>query len=210
MKKALSSALIITLSLILPLLVFAQSETGKQGETGPELLKQELATMEAVFGGMQSFMSELITEVKGNMTDIEKLNASLLELSADVRAAEKRVDDLSIRVEKLESEDLGTFKNKLIELERSMSALSIRIDNNRSKLEGFDQAISDLDNKIKENTNGILNNMSLLEDHEARLSTLEDSTTLSDLQAQVGSVYVIALLALLAGAGALIWGFVGS
>jgi peptidoglycan hydrolase CwlO-like protein len=212
MKKALSLALITALSLLLflPAMVCAQDEPGGEIEAIPELLKQELATMEAVFAGMQSFMSELITEVKDNMADIEALNEALRELSADLRAAEKRVDDLSIRVEKLESEELGTFKNKVLELERSISALSIRIDNNRNKLDGFDQAISDLNGKIEATTDGILANMTLLEDHEARLSALEGGTMLGDLQDQVSSVYVIALLALLAGAGALIWSFVGT
>lgn len=210
MKKALSLVLITALSLLFLPAVCAQDEPRGEIEAIPELLKQELATMEVVFAGMQSFMSELITEVKDNMADIEALNEALRELSADLRAAKKRVDDLSIRVEKLESEELGTFKNKVLELERSISALSIRIDNNRNKLDGFDQAISDLNGKIEAATDGILANMTLLEDHEARLSTLEGGTLLGDLQDQVSSVYVIALLALLAGAGALIWSFVGT
>jgi chromosome segregation ATPase len=244
MKKALSLALITALSLLLflPAMVCAQEESEGEVEAVPELLKQELATMEAVFGGMQSFMSELVTEVKDSMAEIEAINQVLvelttdlraaekrvddlsvrvtqidkglnevvLELTADLRAAEKRVDDLSIRVEKLESEELGTFKNKVLELERSISALSIKIDNNRNKLDGFDQAIADLSVKTQDNTDGILGNMALLEDHEARISALEDGTMLSDLQSQVSSLYVIALLALLAGAGALIWSFVGS
>ena len=212
MKKALSLTLISALSLLLllPAMVCAQDGSGGEIEAIPELLKQELATMEAVFSGMQSFMSELITEVKDNMADIEALDAALRDLDADLRATEKRVDDLSIRVEKLESEELGTFKNKVLELERSISALSIKIDNNRNKLEGFDQAITDLHGQIEAATDGVLTNMTLLEDHEARLSALEGGTLLGDLQNQVSSVYVIALLALLAGAGALIWSFVGS
>ena len=211
MKKALSLVLISVLSLLLfPAMVCAQDGSGGEIEAIPELLKQELATMEAVFAGMQSFMSELITEVKANMADIEALDAALRDLDADLRATEKRVDDLSIRVEKLESEELGTFKNKVLELERSISALSIKIDNNRNKLEGFDQAITDLHGQIEAATDGVLTNMTLLEDHEVRLSALEGGTLLGDLQDQVSSVYVIALLALLAGAGALIWSFVGS
>ena len=212
MKKALSLTLIgaLSLLLLLPVMVCAQDGSGGEIEAIPELLKQELATMEAIFAGMQSFMSELITEVKGNMADIEALDAALRDLDADLRATEKRVDDLSIRVEKLESEELGTFKNKVLELERSISALSIKIDNNRNKLEGFDQAITDLHGQIEAATGSVLTSMTLLEDHEARLSALEGGTLLGDLQDQVSSVYVIALLALLAGAGALIWSFVGT
>jgi len=266
MKKALSIALVAALSLIFFLaVVHAQEEGG--GEAVPELLEQELAAMEAVFEGLESFMGELIGEVKGNMAgivrldedsknlreildavtlelkaaegrivnlreDVDKmsnvqqefkvriitLEAGLSELSADysafkvailadISALKKGHEDLVARVE---DEDVGTFKKKVLELERTMSALSIRIDNNRAKLEGFDHAIAGLANDVEANKSGILANMSLLEDHEARLMTLEDGTMVADLQEQVNTLYFLAIIALLAGVGALIWGFMGT
>jgi len=294
MKKALSIALVAALSLIFFLaVVHAQEEGG--GEAVPELLEQELAAMEAVFEGLESFMGELIGEVKGNMAgivrldedsknlrnildavtlelkaaegrivnlreDVDKmsnvqqefrvriiaLEAGLSELSAfcdelslkadvtaedlaklkesyaalaadysafkvailaDISALKKGHEDLVARVQKIEDEDVGTFKKKVLELERTMSALSIRIDNNRAKLEGFDHAIAGLANDVEANKSGILANMSLLEDHEARLMTLEDGTMVADLQEQVSTLYFLAIIALLAGVGALIWGF---
>lgn len=269
MKKALSIALVAALSLIFFLaVVHAQEEGG--GEAVPELLEQELAAMEAVFEGLESFMGELIGEVKGNMAGIVRLDedsknlrnildavtlelkaaegrivnlredinkmsnvqqefkvriialeAGLSELSAyysafkvailaDISALEKGHEDLVARVQKIEDEDVGTFKKKVLELERTMSALSIRIDNNRAKLEGFDHAIAGLANDVEANKSGILANMSLLEDHEARLMTLEDGTMVADLQEQVSTLYFLAIIALLAGVGALIWGFMGT
>lgn len=266
MKKALSIALVAALSLIFFLaVVHAQEEGG--GEAVPELLEQELAAMEAVFEGLESFMGELIGEVKGNMAgivrldenvknlrnildavtlelkaaegrivnlreDVDKmsnvqqefkvriitLEAGLSELAADysafkvailadISALKKGHEDLVARVE---DEDVGTFKKKVLELERTMSALSIRIDNNRAKLEGFDHAIAGLANDVEANKSGILANMSLLEDHEARLMTLEDGTMVADLQEQVSTLYFLAIIALLAGVGALIWGFMGT
>jgi len=294
MKKALSIALVAALSLIFFLaVVHAQEEGG--GEAVPELLEQELAAMEAVFEGLESFMGELIGEVKGNMAgivrldedsknlrnildavtlelkaaegrivnlreDVDKmsnvqqefrvriiaLEAGLSELSAfcdelsvkadvtaedlaklkesyaalaadysafkvailaDISALKKGHEDLVARVQRIEDEDVGTFKKKVLELERTMSALSIRIDNNRAKLEGFDHAIAGLANDVEANKSGILANMSLLEDHEARLMTLEDGTMVADLQEQVSTLYFLAIIALLAGVGALIWGF---
>ena len=297
MKKALSIALVAALSLIFFLaVVHAQEEGG--GEAVPELLEQELAAMEAVFEGLESFMGELIGEVKGNMAgivrldedsknlrnildvvtlelkaaegrivnlreDVDKmsnvqqefrvriiaLEAGLSELSAfcdelsvkadvtaedlaklkesyaalaadysafkvailaDISALKKGHEDLVARVQRIEDEDVGTFKKKVLELERTMSALSIRIDNNRAKLEGFDHAIAGLANDVEANKSGILANMSLLEDHEARLMTLEDGTMVADLQEQVNTLYFLAIIALLAGVGALIWGFMGT
>lgn len=297
MKKALSIALVAALSLIFFLaVVHAQEEGG--GEVVPELLEQELAAMEAVFEGLESFMGELIGEVKGNMAgivrldedsknlrnildavtlelkaaegrivnlreDVDKmsnvqqefrvriiaLEAGLSELSAfcdelsvkadvtaedlaklkesyaalaadysafkvailaDISALKKGHEDLVARVQKIEDEDVGTFKKKVLELERTMSALSIRIDNNRAKLEGFDHAIAGLANDVEANKSGILANMSLLEDHEARLLVLEDGTMVADLQEQVNTLYFLAIIALLAGVGALIWGFMGT
>ncbi len=294
MKKALSIALVAALSLIFFLaVVHAQEEGG--GEAVPELLEQELAAMETVFEGLESFMGELIGEVKGNMSGIVRLDedsknlreildavtlelkaaegrivslredinkmsnlqqefkvriialeAGLSELSAfcdklsvkadvttedlaklkesyaalaadysafkvailaDISALKKGHEDLVARVQKIEDEDVGTFKKKVLELERTMSALSIRIDNNRAKLEGFDHAIAGLANDIEANKSGILANMSLLEDHEARLIALEDGTMVADLQEQVSTLYFLAIIALLAGVGALIWGF---
>ncbi len=280
MKKALSIALVAALSLIFFLaVVHAQEEGG--GEAVPELLEQELAAMETVFEGLESFMGELIGEVKGNMAGIVRLDenvknlrdildavtlelkaaegrivslradvnkmsnvqqefkvriialeaglselsascdelaatfnialeAGLSELSADISALKKGHEDIVARVQKIEDEDVGTFKKKVLELERLMSALSIKIDNNRAKLEGFDHAIAGLANDIEANKSGILANMSLLEDHEARLMALEDGTMVADLQEQVSTLYFLAIIALLAGVGALIWGFVGS
>jgi len=297
MKRTLSIALVAALSLIFFLaVVHAQEEGG--GKAVPEQLEQELAVMETVFGDLESFMGELVAEIKGSMADVEdlfgetrnlrdmlhavsieikeaegkivglrddvdrmagvqqefkvriiaveaglsELAASCDELSAkvdlnaadiaalkencaalaadyseckemvlaDLSALKKAQQDLDLRVKKIEDEDVGTFKKKVLELERIMSALSIKIDNNRAKLEGFDHAIAGLANDIEANKSGILANMSLLEDHETRLLALEDGTMVADLQEQVGTLYFLAIIALLAGVGALIWGFMGT
>lgn len=129
-------------------------------------------------------------------------------IQAEISALQKNVADLNGRVKKLEDEDVGTFKKKVIELERTVSALSIKIDNNRTKLEGFDQAIAGFAKGIKANKQAILANKNLLEDHENRIAALEkNSSQLTNLKNQVNSVYFISIVALLAGIGALVWGF---
>lgn len=130
-------------------------------------------------------------------------------IQADVSALKKSVADLDGRVKVLEDQDVGTFKKKVIELERTMSALSIKIDNNRAKLEGFDHAFSSFSSQIDANKKAILANKNLLEDHENRISALESGTQLADIQDQVNSLYFISIVALLAGIGALVWGFLG-
>lgn len=302
MKRVVSVALVATLALAMFLGV-------GHAQTAPDPLQQELATMEAVFTGLESFMGELIREIKGSMADItglgtdlgdlrnvvavisgeiktaegklvglrqdvdklagaqeetksrvasvetglaaiaqlvDKLGATLqvtrddlaalgqevsalasdleqklaalasdysafkMSAQADIAALRKSVESLSARVQKLEDEDVGTFKKKVIELERSMSALSIKIDNNRAKLEGFDGIVASLATDIEANKSGIQALTSLVEDHETRLKIAEDGTAVAQLTEQVNTLYFISIVGLLAGVGALIWGFVGN
>ena len=334
MKRALSVAVLTALSLLVFLFIgFAQEEGAP---AVPELLEQELSAMEAAYGGLTIFMAELITEVKGNMADIDAFNAKvddymdivtavsieiknaegkiiglrqdvdalgatqqelmvrvvaleagLSELSAfadelrarldvnvadlgalrdefDVLAAhyaahleefatfregiygdidalregiygelgalrdsvygdidalrdaltadftmlQSKFANVLVRVQALEDEDVGTFKKKVIELERSMAALAIRIDNNRAKLEGFDHAFATLSDRVEES---LLQSSRGLDEYtmgiDARLAALEEGT---NIQAQIDTLYFISIVALLAGVGALIWGFLGN
>ncbi len=125
----------------------------------------------------------------------------------DVSALNKGQAALEARVKTLEDQDVGTFKKKVLELERSMSALSIKIDNNRAKLEGFDQAIAGLASDVQANKASILANANLIEDHDARITALEGGAGLAELKSQIDGLYVISIIALLAGVGALVWGF---
>jgi DNA repair exonuclease SbcCD ATPase subunit len=323
MKRALSVATVTALSLLFCLFVGYAQEEGATAVS--ELLEQELAAMESAFGSLESFMGELIGEVKGNMTDIDTFNAKLddyrdtleavsvelkeaegkiIGLRADVDAlgdtqqelmvrvvaleaglselagfcdklksrldvavsdlgalrgefdalatdyaafveaseafreavygdidalrdsiyadlmqfeesftsgltlVESRVEDLSIRILALEEEDVGTFKKKVIELERQMAALAIRVDNNRAKLEGFDHAIAAIAEEMTGMREGIMeSNQALLAEYDARLLALEENT---DLKSQIDTIMFISIVALLAGVGALIWGFLGN
>jgi len=330
MKRALSVAVLTALSLLAFLFIgFAQEEGAP---AVPELLEQELAAMEAAYGGLTVFMAELITEVKGNMADIDAFDAKLEDyrdiveavsiqikdaegkiiglrddvnalaatqqelmvrvvaleaglselaafadelkarldvnvadlgalreefdvlaahyaahleefaahlaefgafqeaiygevasaradlladldalreaLTADFTLLQSQFDNVLVRVQALEDEDVGTFKNKVIELERSMAALAIRVDNNRAKLEGFDHAFASLSDTLDERTlaasRGLEESLMGL---NARVAALEEG---SDIQSQLDTLYFISIVALLAGVGALIWGFLGN
>ena len=311
MKRALSVAAVTALSLLVFLFVgYAQDEGAS---SVAELLDQELTAMESAFGSLEAFMAELIGEVKGNMGDIDDVNAKVDDLrdivtaiSIEIKAAEGKIvglradvdalgetqqelkvrivaleaglselstfvdqlsarltvtdtdlgmlreefdaliadydvfkeafaafqvsvygdidslrdsfsadislfsitiDDLGLRVQALEDEDVGTFKKKVIDLERSIAALAIRIDNNRAKLEGFDHAIAGLsDEMIATRESVIAANREVLAEYDARLLALESV----DLQPQIDTLYFISIVALLAGVGALIWGFLGN
>lgn len=128
-------------------------------------------------------------------------------LNADITLLQGHFTDLIGRVQALEDEDVGTFKKKVLDLERSMAALAIRIDNNRSKLEGFDHAIAGLSAEMTSTREGILeSNRALMGEYDTRLLALEEM----DLKAQLDTLYFISIVALLGGVGALIWGFVGT
>lgn len=141
----------------------------------------------------------------GIYADLAALGDSV---TADLSMLKGQVGDLATRLQALEDEDVGTFKKKVIELERTMAALAIRIDNNRSKLEGFDHAIAALSERI----NVELQDWSASRDLEmeslgARVAALEDN---SNIQTQIDTLFFISIVALLAGVGALIWGFLGN
>ena len=128
--------------------------------------------------------------------------------TADMTFLESHVEDLSLRVLALEEEDVGTFKKKVIELERSMAALAIRADNNRAKLEGFDQAIAGISEEMAATREGILqSNKALLSEFDARLIAVEEG---GNVQEQIDTLFFISIIALLSGVGALIWGFLGN
>ena len=293
MKRALSVTAVTALSLLVFLFVGYGQEEGAQAVS--ELLEQELSAMEAVFGGLQALTGELISEIKGNMADIDELDARLEDykdivtaVSVEIKEAEGKIvglredvdalaetqqelmvrvvaleaglselsafvdelgavldlgiadlaalreefdalaadyaafkdavhadismlqgqfGDLAARLQALEDEDVGTFKKKVIELERSMAALAIRIDNNRAKLEGFDHAIAGLSEQINVELQDWSASQALeMDSLGARVAALEDS----NIQTQIDTLFFISIVALLAGVGALIWGFVGN
>jgi len=137
-----------------------------------------------------------------------ELGALRESVSADLSMLKGQVGDLTGRIQALEDEDVGTFKKKVIELERSIAAIAIRVDNNRSKLEGFDHAIAGLAEQIDTEVRGLSTSRDLeMDSLEQRVIALEDS---SDIQTQLDTLFFISIVALLAGVGALIWGFLGN
>jgi len=169
-----------------------------------------IIALEAGLSELSAFCEALSAKAEITAQDVADLLQFKAVAAADISALKRCCEDLSTRVQALEDEDVGTFKKKVLELERAMSALAIKIDNNRAKLEGFDHAIASLAGEIEANKSGIIANMSLLEDHETRLMGLEDGTMLADLQDQLNTAYFLAIVALLAGVGALVWGFMGT
>jgi chromosome segregation ATPase len=150
-----------------------------------------------VYGELDAFK----TDIFGQLTALED------GFTADISLLSLTVDDLSLRLQALEDEDVGTFKKKVIDLERSMAALAIRIDNNRAKMEGFDHAIVGLsDEMLATRESVIAANQQLLSEYDGRLLALESV----DMQSQIDTLYFISIVALLAGVGALIWGFLGT
>ena len=92
MKRALSVALVTVLSLLVFLVVVGYAQEGTD-QMPSALLEQELSSMEDAFGGLQSFMSELIGEVKGNMGDIDALGAKVEDLKDIITAVSMEIKD---------------------------------------------------------------------------------------------------------------------
>jgi chromosome segregation ATPase len=167
-------------------------------------LKTEIyAGMDALQSGLYGELDAIRTKLSDNITTMEST------FTADYTLMESRYGELAGRIQTLEDEDVGTFKKKVLELERSMAALAIKVDNNRAKLEGFDQAIASLSADMATTKDGILQaNKELLGQYDARLQAVEDNGTF--LKTQIDTLYFISIVGLLAGVGALIWGFLGT
>ncbi|MCX6099999.1 MAG: hypothetical protein NTV92_00940 [Candidatus Bipolaricaulota bacterium] len=167
-------------------------------------LKTELyAGMDALQSGLYGELDAIRTKLSDNITTMEST------FTADYTLMESRYGELAGRVQTLEDEDVGTFKKKVLELERSMAALAIKVDNNRAKLEGFDQAIASLSADMATTKDGILQaNKELLGQYDIRLQAVEDNAAF--LKTQIDTLYFISIVGLLAGVGALIWGFLGT
>jgi chromosome segregation ATPase len=163
-----------------------------------------------VYAGMDALQSGLYGEIDGVReslsSDITTMESAF---SSDMTLLESEYGELMGRVRTLEDEDVGTFKKKVLELERSMAALAIKVDNNRATLEGFDQAIASLSADMATTKDGILEaNKELLGQYDLRLQTVEDNAAY--MKTQIDTLYFISIVALLAGVGALIWGFLGA
>jgi chromosome segregation ATPase len=161
-----------------------------------------------VLGDIDTLTTTVYGEISGLQTNVYgQLTALEDGFAADISLLSITVDDLSRRVQSLEDEDVGTFKKKVIDLERSSAALAIRIDNNRAKLEGFDHAIAGLSGEMTATRDSVIaENQRMLGEYDLRLQALESV----DMQPQIDTLYFISIVALLAGVGALIWGFLGN
>jgi len=163
----------------------------------------------AVYGDIDALRDGIYADLLALEQNVFAEIAGLRDgFTADISMLQAQVGDLVDRVQALEDEDVGTFKKKVIELERSMAALAIRIDNNRAKLEGFDVAIAGLSDRIDIELQDWSADADLaLQSLDARVAALEDGT---DIQTQIDTLFFISIVALLAGVGALIWGFLGN
>jgi len=175
-------------------------------------LRDEFDAMISDYASFKDAFADFQTTVYGDIDALrDSVTADLAslhdEFTADISGLSMTVDDLSSRVQSLEDEDVGTFKKKVLDLERSMAALSIRVDNNRAKLEGFDQAIAGLSDGMAGIQDAVMQaNQEALAEYDARLTALESV----NIQPQLDTLYFISIVALLAGVGALIWGFLGN
>lgn len=172
---------------------------GTDAELG--MLREEFDALIADYAVFKEAFAAFQVSVYGD------INALRNSFAADISLFSITLDDLSLRVQALEDEDVGSFKKKVIDLERSMAALSIRIDNNRSKMEGFDYAIVGLSEEMMATRESVIAaNREVLAEYDLRLLALESV----DIQSQIDTLYFISIVALLAGVGALIWGFLGN
>jgi len=185
--------------------IASQFDTDEKGVASSldSMRKEIYAGMDGLQSGLSGRIDDLQSKINDSMTTMQS------SFTAETTQLESENGDLAQRVKALEDEDVGSFKKKVLDDERSLAALAIKEDNDRAKLEGFDQAIAQLSTDMATAKDGIMKaNKELLGQYDTRLQALEDNAT--QVKSQIDTLYFIAIVGLLAGVGALIWGFLGA
>lgn len=124
----------------------------------------EIAAMEEAFGHVTDFFKGFIVEIKGSLTMLgERVNSlertslilklGLEELAARFTKFEGAVVPaimaLEARVTAIEKYDFASLERRIAALDKATEALLIRIENNRTKIEGLEVVLARLSTALE-------------------------------------------------------------
>lgn len=124
----------------------------------------EIAAMEEAFGHVTNFFKGFISEFKASFTMLDErvtslertaliLKLGLEELGARFTKFEGAVVPaimaLEARVTALEKYDYPSLERRIAALDKAVEALSIRIENNRTKIEGLEAVLAKLSTAVE-------------------------------------------------------------
>ncbi len=116
----------------------------------------EVAMLEEAFAQVTGFFKGFILEIKGSLTMLDKrvesLERTTLSLQTGLEGLAGRLTKfegavvptivaLEGRITALERHDFASLERRLGALDKAFEALSIRIDNNRAKIDGLERAL---------------------------------------------------------------------
>lgn len=142
--------------LLAGLLLGAGLGLGQEGAILPPP-EAEVAMLEDAFAQLTGFFREFILEIKGSLTAFETRVSALERTTSTLAGGLGELGDrfakfegavvpaimsLEGRVTALEGHDFASLERRLGALDKAYEALSIRIDNNRAKIEGLETAFA--------------------------------------------------------------------
>ncbi len=125
----------------------------------------EVAMLENAFAQLTGFFREFILEIKGSLISFETRVTALERMTSTLNVGLRELGDrfakfegavvpaimsLEARVTALEEHDFASLERRLAALDKAYEALSIRIDNNRAKIEGLEIALASLTMSVEE------------------------------------------------------------
>ena len=177
-------------------------------------LEARLKDVEAKIGQLQEMCARLpqladrLQALEARVADEVASLKSEMDKKLGVWAGDlnSKLSDHEARISALEEQDLGSLQRRILALEQATQALQVKIENNRAKLEGFEAALGGFTADIQANKDAIAHLKTRVDDQDVRIATLEARVEGLDVQAvqdAVGAAQGMALLALLAGIGAI-------
>lgn len=182
------------------------SELAKQGTVhGNRITALEGAVL-ALKASIETCEATLRAEIKAVGT---KLDEQVLTLQASIAGIHRQLSDHTGRIAALEAQDIGSMQRRILALEQAVQALNIKIENNREKIGYLEKAIGGFTADLR-TTIGVL--QAKVDDHEARLATVETTVSGLDVKALQDGIAMaqgLAIVALVAGLAALVMGLLG-
>lgn len=123
----------------------------------------EVAAMEEAFGHVTSFFKGFIVEIKGSLTmlgeRVDSLERATLILKLGLEefgarftkfegAVVPAIMALEARVTAIEKYDYASLERRIAALDKAAEALTIRIENNRTKIEGMEAVLASMSEAV--------------------------------------------------------------
>lgn len=182
------------------------SDLTKQGAAD----REKITTLEAAALALQSQIEDCQATLRAELGVLDaNLSDDLVSLEGSIATLSEQMADHAGRIAALESQDIGSLQRRTLALEQSVQALNIKIENNREKIALLEAAVGGFTSDLKTTIGGL---QAWVDDHEARLGVVEVAVGDLDVQALQDGIAMakwIAIIALLAGFGALLLGLLG-